>query len=250
MKKTLLAAVAVLVAVGLLAVAGCQRVPLDGTTGADARTRVETSTIALDGATKVDATIRMGVGELTMSGVPSATEAMDAEFTYAPAAWKPDVTYRVSNAVGELYVAQPENRGMSLRPNIRNTWDLKLAGGVPTDLSLKLGVGTSDVNLREIDVRDLEIVTGVGEATIDLSGQRTADVTGRIEAGVGAATIRLPRNVGVRVTGANDGVGDISADGFTVEGKHYVNEAWGKPGPKIEIRLNRGVGDVTLVLVD
>ena len=55
-----------------------------------------------------------------------------------------------------------------------NTWELALASGVPTDLSLKLGVGEADVDLSDVDVRYLEAVTGVGETTIDLSGPRSS----------------------------------------------------------------------------
>lgn len=251
MKRTSRAALLALVAVGLLAAAGCQRVPLSDGPSTGSRTKVETRTVGLDGATKVDATIHMGVGELTMSGVPSSTAALDSQFTYTRAAWKPELTYQISGGTGSLKLSQPPvDVGLLGVGHVENAWDLKLAGGVPTDLSLELGLGTSEVNLRDVDVRSFEIITGVGESMIDLSGPRNADVTGRVEAGIGAATIRLPRNVAVRVVGDGEGVGELVADGFTLQGKDYVNDAWGKPGPKIELRLNRGIGEMKLVLVD
>jgi hypothetical protein len=52
------------------------------------------------------------------------------------------------------------------------------------------------------------------------------------------------------VTERNDGIGDFSADGFKADGITWVNDAWSGTGPKIEIDLTRGIGDVTLTLVD
>jgi len=251
MNKTSRVALVALLSLGLLAAVGCQRVALSDGSATGSRTRVETRTVGLDGATKLDAKIRMGVGELTMSGVPSSTAALDSEFRYTRAAWKPELTYQVIGGTGSLKLSQPRGDvGLPGVGHVENAWDLKLAGGVPTDLSLELGVGTSEVNLRDVDVRSFEIITGVGESTIDLSGPRTADVTGRVEASIGAATIRLPRNVAVRVVSDGEGVGELVADGFTLQGKDYVNDAWGAPGPKIELRLNRGIGEMKLVLVD
>ena len=102
---------------------------------------------------------------------------------------------------------------MGLEPE--NSWDLALASGVPTNLSLKMGVGQGSVDLSEVDVRSLEAVTGVGETEIDLSGPRSADVSGTITTGVGETTVRLPSNVGVQITGGGDGLGNVSSKGFT-----------------------------------
>ena len=51
---------------------------------------------------------------------------------------------------------------------------------MPTDLSLKLGVGESTIDLRNVDVRDLVVLTGVGSTKIDLTGSRASDITARI----------------------------------------------------------------------
>jgi len=125
-----------------------------------------------------------------------------------------------------------------------------LADGVPINLCLALDVGTSIVDLRGVDVRGLEITTGLGDAAIDLSGPRTADMKGSIQTGVGETTIRLPERTGVRVTGADAGFGELYADGFMLDGRDYVNASWDEPGPKMLIYLQRGVGDVRLVSVD
>ena len=175
------------------------------------RTTSETKTVAIGDAKSVEAEVRMGVGELTMSVEPTTSDLLRAGFTYAPVSWKPTVTYDVSSGVGRLLVAQPDSSGVPAFGGAKNTWDLKLDGG---------------------------------------SGPRTTDLAGRIQAGVGNIVVRLPKNVGVRVSGRQDGVGSFNAEGFTAQGDYWVNDAYSGPGPRIDIQFERGVGAATLVLVD
>jgi hypothetical protein len=128
-----------------------------------------------------------------------------------------------------------------------NTWKIGMARGVPTDLVLQLGVGTSMIDLSNVDVRDVRVISGVGEATVDLTGPRKQDVSVDIDAGVGSLTVKLPSDVGVRVEGGADGLGNVTADGLTKEGTAYVNPACNKPGPIMRVRATRGVGDLKLV---
>ncbi|HEX9094375.1 MAG TPA: toast rack family protein [Coriobacteriia bacterium] len=246
LRKMMVIALVAVLAFALIGTTGCRRVRI-----ADRSDVVtENETVPLGGATTIEAEISMGVGELTLSGESTTTSALDGTFTYGPSDWKPEIGYDVSEGTGRLRVRQTEP---DLTPDLRNaqnTWDMTLAGGVPTRISLELGVGRSAIDLRDVDVRDLSVTCGVGETTLDLSGPRTAGMDVDIEAGVGSVTVKVPRGVGVRIAGREDGVGHTSADGFIAQGGAWVNESYAGPGPKIEIDLQRGVGDVTLLLVD
>jgi hypothetical protein len=260
MRKSLLVATALILAVATLGSMGCRRVKLTETpAGRSVNASTETTQVALGGAEALDTIIRMGVGELKLTaGEPSSTVALVGTFDYAPAEWKPEVKYSVDGTEGALYVSQPDPVEIPGLGTTRNTWTVKIAPDVPTNLSLKLGVGESDVNLRGVDLTKLEALTGVGEAKIDLSGERTRDLTARIEAGVGEVTISVPTDVGVRIIGAGDGVGDFTAEGFTRDGSSgstpdggdLVNAAWSGDGPKIELFITHGIGDVKVVSVD
>jgi len=243
-----IAAAVVCSAVLLVAVTGCTRVRLQDTPSTAVQTMHKT--VDLGGATHLDTTLRMGVGELTLKSLDTSVSAMSADFEFAPTTWKPEVTYSVSGSDGTLLVRQPENIEISPLKNARNNWTVRLAKGIPTDLRLGLGVGTSDVDLRGIDLESLDVTTGVGKTTIDLSGPRARGLSGRIESGVGDLTLRLPASVGARVTGGKDGLGDFTADGVGVNSAGWVNDAYSGSGPKIEIELKRGIGNVTILLVD
>jgi hypothetical protein len=238
----------VLTLVAAVATSGCRRVKLAVPPGGGSGASDWPEAVPLGAATSVDATVRMAIGGLTLSATePSSTLALDGSFNYSIAGWKPRVTYSIDGTRGVLSVVQPEMK--AFRPTLsdnENSWNVKLAAGVPTDLSLALGLGDSDVDLRGLDIDSLRVVSGVGQTRLDLSGPRSHDVRVRVDSGVGDVEIDVPSDVGVRLVGGKDGVGDLSASGFTRSGAALVNSAWGKLGPQIDISLTRGVGDINV----
>ena len=241
-------AAAILTVAAVAGATGCTRVKLADNPAT--ATHTLNKTVTLDGATTLKTDIAMGVGELTLSGAEASGTAMIGTFVYAPPSWLPEVAYSVEASTGTLSVRQPENSNTKIFDNVKNTWDVRIAKGIPTDLHLTLGVGRTSVDLRGVDVTALAVDSGIGETTLDLSGARTTGFTGRIDAGVGKLTLRLPRGVGARVTGGADGLGDFTADGISVNSDSWVNDAWSGTGPKIDIALNRGIGEVAILLVD
>lgn len=249
MKRSIKYAVTLVALAAVLgATAGCTRVRLQD----DPRTKtvVEAKSYPLSGATTLTADIAQGVGDLKVRPSADTTTDVRASFVFSPESWRPETTFSVDASTAVFRVRMPSDSSSPTFSHNRNSWTIDLPAGVPTDLKLRLGVGTSQVDLRGVDLTALDAVTGVGSTTIDLSGPRTTGLTARVEAGIGELTIRLPRGVGVRVTSANDGVGHVSAKGFTENGTELTNSAWTGTGPAIDIDLVRGVGDVTLVLVD
>lgn len=248
MNKTITIMVAGALVVGVLATAGCQRVRLADAPKTEATH--ETRVVPLGAATTLDANLAIGVGELSVRSADSSANALDATFAYAPVSWKPIVDYAIeSSATGVLRVEQPSEKTPAMPSRPENRWNVRLPSGVPVTLHLTLGVGESTVNLRGIDVRDLDAETGVGKATIDLSGARTQSIRAHLKSGVGELVVRLPKDVGVRVTGAKDGIGDVSASDLTTDGDALVNAAYSAGGPTIDLTIERGVGDVRFVLV-
>jgi hypothetical protein len=81
---------------------------------------------------------------------------------------------------------------------------------------------------------------------IDLTGGAPKqDVSAEIESGVGSLELKVPREVGVRLRGIKDGVGDWKAEGFTQSGDNEaVNAAWDTAKVQIDVVIQRGVGSV------
>jgi len=67
-----------------------------------------------------------------------------------------------------------------------------------------------------------------------------------LEGGVGQATIRLPSKVGV-VVHASGGIGAVDAHGLRHDDDEYTNEAYGKTPATIRLKVEGGVGQITLI---
>ncbi len=202
----------------------------------------DAQTIELQGAKSVNAEITMPAGELVLTG--GSNRLLDADFNYRTSEGKPRVDYSVSGDRGQLEVTQNEKHihfGGS-----RNDWTLRFGNAIPLDLKVELGAGKSDLNLREMNVTHLEVNMGVGRMDLDLTGDRKEDLQVDIQGGVGSAEIKLPKNVGVHVN-ASGGVGSVNSDGLEHEGGGYVNQVYGKTHATIQVNIQGGVGQISLV---
>jgi hypothetical protein len=78
-----------------------------------------------------------------------------------------------------------------------------------------------------------------------LTGDRKTNLTADIEGGVGQANIRLPKNVGV-IAQASGGIGSIEVRGLKHDGGSYTNDAFGKSSVTIHLKVEGGIGQITL----
>jgi hypothetical protein len=202
----------------------------------------DTQAVELQGAKSVKAEINMPSGELLLTG--GSTRLLDADFNYRTVEGKPRVDYSVSGDRGQLEVTQ-EEKHLNFGGR-RNDWTLRFGNNIPLDLKVALGAGKSDLNLKDVDVTHLEVNMGVGRMELDLRGERKEDLQVDIQGGVGSAEIRLPKNVGVHVN-ASGGIGSVNAHGLQREGSSYVNDVYGKTHATIQVNVQGGVGEVSLV---
>lgn len=202
----------------------------------------DTRTVELQGAKSVSVDLRMPAGTLSLSG--GSGRLLDANFQYDRFRGKPDVEYAVSGDHGQLTVTQGE--GEVHFGSEDTEWILRMGGDIPLDLNLNLGAGESDMRLRGLNVTHLKVNMGAGELRLDLTGARKSNLDADIEGGVGEATIRLPKDVGVRAI-ASGGIGGVNADGLTHDGDAYVNSVYGKTPTEIELTVHGGIGSINLV---
>src|SRR5215475_4031880 len=169
----------------------------------------ESQHIDLQGANTMNASIQSPAGMLTIDG--GSSRALEADFNFAEAYGAPTVDYHVSSGIGQINVTQDHDGphfGVS-----HNDWNLRFNNSIPLELKVEMGAGEGRLHLRDVPVTRLTLNMGAGRVMVDLSGDRKKDVDADIEGGVGEATIRLPRNVGV-VARAEGGIGGIFAPGF------------------------------------
>jgi hypothetical protein len=203
--------------------------------------RHDSRTLDLAGAKSVRANLSIGAGQLTLHG--GSSHLLDADFDYLAREGSPQVEYAVDAGKGELKISQEGGE-----PNIggtNNTWNLHFSNSVPLDLNIDMGAGEGDLRLRDLDVTNLTVNMGAGRVEVDLTGDRKKDLQADIEGGVGQAVIRLPRKIGV-IVNASGGIGTIDASGLKHDGDEYTNAAYGKSPVTIRLKVEGGVGQITL----
>jgi hypothetical protein len=232
-------------AVALAVLAGMCACTIDGNERAR-EVRTESQSVDLGGAKSARVEIKMGAGKLKVGGgARSPNQLLDADFTYNVPRWKPEVNYSRSGDQGRLTIEQPSGGGP--HGNTRYEWDLRLATKIPMEMTVEMGAGRADLTLGSLALTSLHVELGAGETNLDLTGEWKNDLIAHIEGGVGKATVRLPRDVGVRVK-AEGGLGSISAGDFKRDGSYYVNDAYGKSPVTLEVDVEGGVGQIVLEL--
>ena len=204
--------------------------------------RHDARTVDLAGAKTVRADLSMGAGQLTLRG--GSSHLLDADFEYHAREGSPQMEYAVNGGKGELKISQEGGE-----PNIggtNNTWSLHFSNSVPLDLKIDMGAGEGDLRLRDLDLTNLTVNMGAGRVEVDFTGDRKKDLQADIEGGVGQAVIRLPRKIGV-VVHASGGIGTIDASGLKHDGDQYTNEAYGKSPVTIHLKVEGGVGQISLI---
>lgn len=197
--------------------------------------------VELQGAKAIRMSVKMPVGELRMGG--GAQKALEADFSFGGGWFTPTVDYSVSDGVGELNISQGSGSTVVVKSD--NTWNLKVNDAIPLDLEVDLGAGRGEFRFAKVDLTRLELNIGAGQADVDLSGERAKDLEAEIQGGVGQATIRLPKNVGVIAT-VHGGLGSVDTHGLREEDGEYINEAYGKSPSTIHLTVNGGIGSIRL----
>ena len=192
-------------------------------------------------AKSVRMSVKMPAGDLSMSG--GAESLLNADFSFGSSWHEPNIEYSVSNGEGELSIDQ--QGGGTLMTNSDNTWNLKVNDSIPIDLEIDIGAGRGVFRFAKVDLTKLELNIGAGQADVDLTGERAKDLEAEIQGGVGEATIRLPKDVGV-VAVVHGGLGSIDTHGLKEEDGQYVNAAYGKSPTTIHLSVNGGIGSIRL----
>src|SRR6266446_5040969 len=203
--------------------------------------RHNAQTVDLQGAKTAHARLEMGAGQLTING--GASHMLDADFTYDGSFNAPRVDYSVSGGVGQLNISQeshPPHFGRS-----QNDWSLHFSKDVPLELKVDMGAGHGDLHFRDVPLTRLDLNLGAGQMDVDFTGDRKSDLTADIEGGVGQANVRLPKNVGV-IAHASGGIGSIDVHGLKHDGDSYTNDAYGKSQATIHLKVQGGIGQITL----
>ncbi len=202
-------------------------------------------TVEAQGAKSVQANIVLGAGDLNVSG--GATNLLEADCSYYRSWQIPHLRYDVAGANGNLELRESGEHDVhfGFGENEGSKWNLRLGNQAPLDLDVKLGAGSGHLDLSGVPLTHLRVAGGAGKLYVDLRGDWKQSFDGRIAAGVGTITVRLPSTVGVRVH-AKGGLGSVYAPGLRREGNVYENAALGKSPVTLNLDVSSGIGTINL----
>ncbi len=247
-------------------------------------------TIPAAGISEAEVEIRAGVGEIEL-GQGEPENLFSGRFRTNVEEWAPEVTWedgvlRIEQGIEGTAEPGAENEWeLGFSPDVPLDMDIDIGaakgrldftGLQVTSLSLDAGASDIVVSFDEPNPAEMDRMTirtgaaslrvdgvgngspermrvegGVGDILLDLSGAWSHSAEVSITAGVGNLTLRLPADVGVRVT-AEGGLGNIDAGpGLTLsEDGSYVNSAYGNTEIEVLVEVTLGVGGMSMELVE
>lgn len=106
-----------------------------------------------------------------------------------------------------------------------------------------VGMGLGHANFDQFNV-----LGGAGSLDLDFTGAYSRSALVDIKAGAGRITVRVPADIGVRVTLTGISVVPVDVVGLTERGENeYVNAAYGVAPLTLTVRIATGAGAISLI---
>ena len=207
----------------------------------------EKASISLDEAQEADVKIKHGAGRLQVAGGAEPEQLLSGSFGWGLAkdvrreGKRIDATLRPAHGIfPDVFFPWSWSTGGGL------DWSVAFNEHIPLRLSFETGAGEAKLNLAALLVRDLRIQTGASSTRIILP--RAAGHTKmNLEAGVASVAVQVPEHVAARIR-TSGGLSSVKVDEirFPPEGDEFVSEGYQEAENKVEIKIESGLGSVSV----
>ena len=112
----------------------------------------------------------------------------------------------------------------------------------------ELHVGAADFTARRLgnlNARRIEVNAGVGDLTIDLTGEWREDGVVQVKMGLGALELRLPEGVGVKLE-RETMLTSLDAQGLVKRGDAYYSVDWERADRRITVQIEAAFGSIDI----
>jgi hypothetical protein len=196
-----------------------------------------------------DGHLKLGVGGANIRG-------RDMKSGYLRAAFSPEVPLELDMAFGAVD-ADLELGGLRITAAHIATGASRTALRVSspnpvTAERVQFEVGAAQfeaTGLANLRARHIEVSGGVGDVTLDFSGQAQLDTRVSVQMGLGALTLRIPRGLGVRV--AKDGfLAGFDSQGLVKRGDAFFSTDWESAPHKLTVDIDAAFGSIIVIWID
>ncbi len=200
-----------------------------------------TLSIPLEVAKRASITLEHGAGKLDVQSGASTSEILSGKFG--------SEINNETKLSGDLIQIKlhPYPQFWSWYPGDGLDWDVRFNKDVPLSLKIESGASSSNINLTDLKVTDLDIDTGASNLDLFLPS-RAGNTHVSIDAGASSLSIHIPEKVAARIV-LKTGVSsiNISSVRFPLVGKYtYESTDFAMAENKIDMTINAGVGTITI----
>lgn len=200
-----------------------------------------------NGVTRADVTISPAAANLLIAAGSDSTMLVTGTIDRARGE-RLSQDYQGNGGVGTYTLKTDEARGMPFGVSSRGTndlsWDLQLARDIPLALTINSGVGKATIDLTGLQLTALDVNTGVGQTIVTLPAQ--GRFSAKVDAGVGEAIVRVPAGMAVRVK-ISAGLGNTDVpSSYTRQGDWYVSPGYDGATNRIDLDISGGIGRVAV----
>lgn len=121
---------------------------------------------------------------------------------------------------------------------------------VPMDRA-RLEIGAASFTTRHLgnlDAERIEIDAGVGEVTLDFTGEWRRDANVQVDMGLGSLKLRFPEGLGVMLE-KESFLTSLDAQGLTKRGDAYYSSNWDEAERRITVEVNAALGSIQVAWV-
>jgi hypothetical protein len=200
---------------------------------------VQETAISLDKGDVDHANVELNIGAGELNLRSGTGKLVDGKFEFSVPDWKPRVRSSVNGSHATVTIEEPKEAHSF--GNQHNVWNIQLNDKVMMDLALNCGAGQARLDLGDLSLRSVTVHMGAGKVDLNLEGHPSRDYDISISGGVGQATIRLPRDVGIRAE-AHGGIGSVNVTGLEQKNGAWENSLYDNAKVNVRLKVQGGIG--------
>ncbi|HEV8132007.1 MAG TPA: hypothetical protein VGQ81_12200 [Acidobacteriota bacterium] len=187
-------------------------------------------------ANEIRASLEFPIGEMELDALPEGDKsAYQVNIEYNQNRYEPDLEASGESAIDFRFNLR-QLKG-SIGSNDRNRGEFRFSRNVPLDLHVKTGVGENRIDLTNLKIRDLTLISGVGEVKVTVTApNREVCHNVELKSGVGEFSALGLGNLNIQDLRFVGGVGEANLD-FTGD---WTRDA--------SLDLKVGIGAINVVL--
>ncbi|MBS3937124.1 MAG: hypothetical protein KGZ50_00940 [Peptococcaceae bacterium] len=210
--------------------------------------RVEHSEL-LRGLTEARVEIDLSAGVLNLGSLPDDSPSFYRMVTYGHA---PSIAFTGGEpgpaGPGQLVIgATRGRRRVTLGTSLLDRWELELSRGLPLSLDITSAAGRGEIDLRHLDVYELNLVLNASHSSLSLPARNGISIV-RVTANASNAEIVIPHDVAARIV-VSPQASSVRVDGaWSRQGQVYTSFNFDTSPQKLEIRIDANASRVHIRL--